>query len=98
MQKLKHHFLFIICYAVKSEVAQLCATLCNTMDCSLPGSSIHEIFQARVVERVAISFSRRSSPPRDRTQVYRIAGRHFTIWASREALMLSKIWLFFWLI
>ena len=41
----------------------------NPMDCSLPGSSIHEIFQARVLERVAISFSRGSSWPRDRTQV-----------------------------
>ena len=41
----------------------------NPMDCSLPGSSIHEIFQARVLEWVAISFSRGSSWPRDRTQV-----------------------------
>ena len=42
----------------ESEVAQLCPTLCNPMDCSLPGSSIHGIFQARVLEWVAISFSR----------------------------------------
>ena len=41
-----------------SEVAQLCPTLCNCMDCSLPGSSVHEIFQARILEWVAISFSR----------------------------------------
>ena len=41
----------------KSEVAQLCLTLCNPMDYSLPGSSIHGIFQARVLEWVAISFS-----------------------------------------
>ena len=68
-----------------SEVAQLCLTLCNPMDCSLPGSSIHGIFQARILEWVAISFSRRSSWPRDWTQVSRIIGRRFTIWATREA-------------
>ena len=42
----------------ESEVAQLCPTLCNPMDCSLPGSSIHGIFQVRVLEWVAIFFSR----------------------------------------
>ena len=55
------------------------------MDCSLPDSSVCGIFQARVLEWVAISFSRRSSQPRDRTWVSRIAGRRFTIWATREA-------------
>ena len=45
----------------ESEVAQLCPTLCNPMDCSLQGSSVHGIFQARVLEWVAISFSRGSS-------------------------------------
>ena len=60
-------------------------TLCNPMDCSLPGSSIHGIFQARVLEWVAISFSRGSSWPMDRTWVSCIAGRRFTIWATREA-------------
>ena len=54
------------------------------MDCSLPGSSVHGIFQARVLEWVTISFSRGSSPPRDRTQVSYIAGRRFTFWATRE--------------
>ena len=54
------------------------------MDCSLPGSSVHGIFQARILEWVAIFFSRRSSPPRDWTQVSCIVGRHFTIWAFRE--------------
>ena len=56
------------------------------MDCSLPGSSIHGIFQARVLEWVAISFYRGSSRPRDRTQVSRIAGRRFAVWATREAV------------
>ena len=50
-------------------------------DCSLPDSSVHGIFQARVLEWVAISFSRGSSWPRDWTQVSCILGRHFTIWA-----------------
>ena len=49
----------------ESEVAQSCLTLCDPMDCSLPGSTIHGIFQARILEWVAISFSRRSSLPRD---------------------------------
>ena len=54
------------------------------MDCSLPGSTIHGIFQARILEWVAISFSRRSSWPRDWTRVSHIVGRRFTIWATRE--------------
>ena len=66
-----------------SEVAQPYPTLCDPMDCSLPGS-IHGIFQARILEWVAISFSRGSSRPRDRTQVSRLVGRCFTIWATRE--------------
>ena len=68
----------------ESEAAQSCPTLCNPTDCSLPGSSIHGIFQARVLEWVAISFSRRSSQPRDRSQVSCIVGKHFTVWATRE--------------
>ena len=63
---------------LRSEVTQLCLTLCNPMDCSLPGSSVHGIFQARILEWVAMSFSRRSSWPRNRTQVSRIVGRCFT--------------------
>ena len=62
----------------ESEVTQSCPTLCDPMDCSLPDFSVHGIFQARVLEWVAISFSRGSSRPRDRTQVSRIAGRCFT--------------------
>ena len=59
-------------------------TLCDPMDHNLPGSSVHEIFQARILEWVAISFSRRSSQPRDWTRVSGIVGRRFTIWATRE--------------
>ena len=53
------------CCHLVSEVAQSCPTLCDPMNCSLPGSSIYGIFQARKLECVAISFSRRSSQPRD---------------------------------
>ena len=56
---------------------------CDPMDCSLPGSSVHGILQARILERVAISFSRGSSPPRNQTRG--TAGRFFTHWAMREA-------------
>ena len=55
-------------YDIDIEVAQSCPTLCYPMGCSLPGSSVHGIFQARVLEWVAISFSRGSSQPRDQTQ------------------------------
>ena len=54
---------------LESEVAQLCPTLCDPVDCSPPGSSVHGILQARVLEWVAISFSRRSSQPRDQTRI-----------------------------
>ena len=53
---------------------QLCPTLFDPMDCSRPGSSVQGIFQARILEWVAISFSRGSSPSRDRHQVSSIAG------------------------
>ena len=69
----------------ESDITQSCPTLCDPMECSLPCSSIHGIFQARVLEWIAISFSRGSSGPRDWTWVSHITGRHFTIWATREA-------------
>ena len=62
----------------ESEVAQLGPTLCDPMDCSPPGSSIHGILQARILEWVALSFSRGSSRPRDRTHISCIAGGFFT--------------------
>ena len=70
-----------------SEVSQSCLTLRDPVDCSLQGSSVHGIFQARVLECVAISFSRGSSRPRDRTQVSRIVGRPFTIWAKHFKIL-----------
>ena len=69
----------------ESEVAQSCPTLCDPVDCSPPGSSVHRILQAGILEWVAISFSRRSSQPKDWTQVSRIAGRLINLWATREA-------------
>ena len=59
------------------------------MDCSLPGSSVHGIFQARVLEWIAISFSRGSSQPRARTRVTRMVDRRFTVWATREVFFLN---------
>ena len=79
-----------------SEVAQSCPTLCDPMDCSLRGCSVHGILQARTLQWVAISFSRGSSRPRDQTRVSCIAGRRFTLWATREAQSkanFSKSWL-----
>ena len=55
------HFVHVLIYESESEVAQLYLTLCEPMDCSPPGSSVHGIFQARILEWVAISFSRGSS-------------------------------------
>ena len=55
------------------------------MDCGQPGSSVLGIFQARILEWVATSFSRGSSWPRDRTWISHITGRLFTIWAIRES-------------
>ena len=73
----------IICNTWRSEVkfAQSCPTLWDYMDCSLPGSSVHGVLQARIMEWVAILFFKGSSQPRDRTWVSRIAGRCFIIWA-----------------
>ena len=71
-------------YVCESEITQSYLTLCNPVDCSLPGFSVHGIFQAIVMEWIAISFSRGSSQPRERTQVSHIVDRCLTIWATRE--------------
>ena len=78
------------------EVAQSCLTLCNPMDCSLPGFSVHGILQARILEWVTISFSRGSSRPRDWTRVSCIGGRCFNLWATREALILKYFGYLMW--
>ena len=69
----------------------VCPTLCDPVDCSPPGSSVHGIFQARVLEWIAISFSRGSSWPRDWTQVSCIVDRRFTVWATDESQVGIKI-------
>ena len=68
-------------WILKVKVTQSCLTLCNLMD-----YAVHGIFQTRILEWVAFPFSR-SSQPRDQTQISHIAGRFFTSWATREALM-----------
>ena len=64
---------------------QLYPTLCDPVDYTPPDSSVHGIFQARILEWVAIPFSKGSSWPRDQTRSPFIAGRFFSLWATREA-------------
>ena len=73
----RRHFLFVL-------IAQSCPTLRDPMDYSPPGSSVHGILQAKILQWVAIPFFRGSAQPRDWTWVYRIADRFFTIWATRK--------------
>ena len=73
-------------WKMKVLVAQLCPTLWDPIDQSLPGSSLHGLLQARILEWVAIPFYRGSSLPRDWTRVSHIAGKFFTAWATREIL------------
>ena len=72
-------------------VTQSCPTLCNAMDCRPPGSSVHGILQARILEWVVIPFSRGSSWPRSQTWVSCIAVRFFIIWATRKAVGSSRL-------
>ena len=80
---------FHILKKVKVLVAQLSLTFCDPIDCSPPGSSVREILQAKMLEWVAIPFSRGSSLPRDWTHISYNADRFFTIWATREAPYLN---------
>ena len=76
-----------MCYIYACVCVCVCLVMSNSndpMDCSLPGSSVHGIFQGRMLGWVAISFSRGFSWPRNRTQVSYTAGRFFTNWAMRE--------------
>ena len=73
-------FYFLCVFCVSDSV---CLILCDTINCSLPHSSIHGILQARILEWIAMPFSRGSSWPRDQTQVSCIADRFFTNWAMR---------------
>ena len=75
---------------MKASVTQSCPTLCNSMNCSSPGSSVHGILQARMLEWVAIPFSRGSSQFRDWTWVSSTEGRLFTVWTTSEARSLKR--------
>ena len=86
-------FTSICCYCL---VAKSCQTLCNPMNCSLPGFSVHGILQARILKWVDISFSRGSSQPRDQTHVSCLTGRFSTTEPSREAPVYLTISLLFW--
>ena len=79
---------YSLLFVVVELVTQLCLTLCDSIDCNSPSSSVHGILQARILEWVAIPFSRESSEPMDRTQVSCIAGRFFTIWATAKSLII----------
>ena len=76
---------------LKFLVPQSCATLCNPTDCSLPGSFVHGILQAGILEGVAVPFSRGSSQPRYQSQASCIAVGFFISWATREALMNAEV-------
>ena len=83
VKTMPQHYHLCVCVCV-CEVAQLCANLCDPMDCSLADFSIRGIFQPRVLEWDAISFSRGSSRPGDQTQVSCIAGICFTLYTTNE--------------
>ena len=70
-------------------VSQSCPTLCDPMNCSPPVCSVHEVLQARILEWVAIPFSRGSSQPRDWTWVSCISCRFFTLWTIRKDCWIS---------
>ena len=86
--------IFFICSGVGVLVAQSCPTLYDPTNCSPSGSSIRGILQARILEWIAIPFSRGSSWPKDWTQVTCIAGRFFTIWATGKISFVVGIWKF----
>ena len=71
-------------------VAQSCPSLCDPTDCSPPGFSVHGILQARILECVAIPFSRGTSQPRDWTLVSCISGRFFTVWLQVKVIQESS--------
>ena len=86
-------FIFLLFYFMNMcqvFVTQSCWTLCNPMNCSLPGFSVHGILQARILQWVAISSSRGSSQSRDWTWLSCISGGFFTIWAPREVWIHQK--------
>ena len=82
--------------SMSAKSFQLCLTLCYLMNCNLTGSSVHGIFQARILEQAAMPFSRGSSWPRDGTHVSYVSyieGRFFIHWATWEPWMEYRRWL-----
>ena len=83
---------YCVLRAVRS--LQLCLTLCDPMDCSLPGSFVHGISKARILEWVAIFYSKGSSRPRDQTHVSCVSCGFFTtefmIWSTKSTLLKSN--------
>ena len=77
------------CYGL---VTKLCLTLCDPMDCSPLGSSVHRIFQARVPEWGTIAFSGKFSQPRDQTPVFGLAGAFFTTEPPGKPCSLLCVW------
>jgi len=75
----------------RAKSLQSYPTLCDPMDCSPWGSYVHGSLQARILEWVAIPFSRRSSWPRGWTRVSHITGRFFTVWAPRDSSAFSRM-------
>ena len=78
-------------WKVKLWVVQSCPTICHPTDYSLPGSSLHGILKERIMEWVAIAFSRGSSWPRVWIWVFCISGRFFTFWATMEVLWMNNV-------
>ena len=85
------HTRVCVCVCVYGSHSIICVRLCDPMDCSLPGSPVHGILQARIVEWVVIPFSRGSSQPRNWTWVSHLAGRFFTIWALGKPLYIHTL-------
>ena len=87
----------IYCGLCASTVVHSCLTLCDPMDCSLPGSSVREIFQARILEWVAISFSRGSSQPKDQVQISCTSRWILYLWATWNWSYLTiAYWMHVW--
>ena len=82
------------------KVTQSCLTVCDSMDCSLPGSSVHDILQARILEWVAIPFSRGSSQPRNqpggllhcRQILYQLSYQWSPVWKWSHSVMSDSLW------
>ena len=85
----------ILCHVLCAPSLSHVRLLATLLECSPPGSCVHGILQAGLLEWFAVPSSRGPSQPRDRTLVSHIAGRFFTIWATREARQTLRYWILF---